>query len=155
MNAAIKYINVNPNGGVPKFHVESTLIQKLGPVNDKHNDKHHGGFDRAVLLYSIEQISKLQEEGHHITPGSTGENLTIKGLAWEQLKQGDILKIGEVKLELTFTAPPCPTIEKSFKDNKWQRMNNEQYPGVGRWCAKVLEEGKIVVGDTVEKISKT
>ena len=50
---------------------------------------------------------------------------------------------------------PTLAMSGTFKDNKWQRMNNEQYPGVGRWCAKVLEEGKIVVGDTVEKISKT
>jgi len=94
MIGKILHINVNPNGGVPKLQVDKASIHKLGLHNDKQNSKHHGGVDRAVLLWSIEEISKLQKEGISITPGSAGENLTVEGLEWDQLKKGDIIRVG-------------------------------------------------------------
>ena len=39
-------------------------------------------------MFSDEIITLLQKEGHPIKPGSTGENLTIKGLDWTKMKEG-------------------------------------------------------------------
>tara|TARA_B100001996_G_scaffold179332_1_gene136972 strand:- start:430 stop:855 length:426 start_codon:yes stop_codon:yes gene_type:complete len=138
MIGKILHINVNPNGGVPKLQVDKASIQKLGLHNDKQNSKHHGGVDRAVLLWSIEEISKLQKEGTSITPGSAGENLTVEGLEWDQLKKGDIIRVGYSILQLTFIAKPCSTIGKSFKKI------------TTRWCAKVLQGGDVTVGDSIK-----
>ena len=149
MIGKILHINVNPNGGVPKLQVDKASIHKLGLHNDKQNSKHHGGVDRAVLLWSIEEISKLQKEGISITPGSAGENLTVEGLEWDQLKKGDIIRVGRTIvggieypgssiLQLTFIAKPCSTIGKSFKKI------------TTRWCAKVLQGGDVTVGDSIK-----
>ena len=82
----ISSINVNPNGGVPKFPVESTRLLFSGVEGDRQNDlKHHGGPERAVCIYSLELIEALIHEGHPINEGAGGENLTISGLDWSML----------------------------------------------------------------------
>tara|TARA_B100000902_G_scaffold399006_1_gene467928 strand:- start:4297 stop:4785 length:489 start_codon:yes stop_codon:yes gene_type:complete len=161
MVATVRYINVNPNGGVPKLQVTSAKIDKLGIKEDyrhRGNDKikNHGGIDRAILIYDYQKIIKLQADGHPIAPGTVGENITIdfwrEGLSYDQFKSGDRLKIGEAILELTFTAPPCSVIGKSFKDGNYKLVDEKRNPTFGRWCAKVVEEAQISIGDIVEII---
>ena len=140
--ANLESINVNLNGGAPKYSVPSATILIEGVDGDTQRHSNHGGIDRAVLLYSSERIEELQQAKHPITPGSTGENLTIRGLDWSCLKDGVLLQIGEVKLQLTGTAPPCPGIKDSFFDSAWSVCRD-------RWCARVITEGMVNVGDEV------
>jgi MOSC domain-containing protein YiiM len=140
--AIVKSINLNATGGVPKHPVPSATIRMNGLEGDKQKHSNHGGTDRAVLLYSSERITQLQEHKHPITPGSVGENLTISGLDWASLEENNILQIGDVQLQLTFTAVPCGTIRDSFFDYAWTICRD-------RWCAKVLSEGIVNVGDEV------
>jgi len=143
-------ININENGGVPKHPVDSAYIGTYGVKGDKQNDlKHHGGENRAVCLYSSDLIAQLQKEGHPIFEGSTGENITIQGLDWISLQKGDLLEIGEVKIELTKPTPPCKTIAKSFINEKFVRNSENKYPGWSRWYAKVLIEGEVGINDIV------
>ncbi|MDO7612973.1 MAG: MOSC domain-containing protein [Crocinitomicaceae bacterium] len=143
-------ININENGGVPKHPVDSAYIGTYGVKGDKQNDlKHHGGENRAVCLYSSDLIAQLQKEGHPIFEGSTGENITIQGLDWSSLQKGDLLEIGEVKIELTKPTPPCKTIAKSFINEKFVRISENKYPGWSRWYAKVLIEGEVGINDIV------
>ena len=73
-------INVS-SGGVPKQPREACALSFAGLEGDWQTDReHHGGPDRAVSLYSLEVIEKLRAEGHPISPGSTGENLTVSGM---------------------------------------------------------------------------
>ena len=143
-------ININENGGVPKHPVDSAYIGTYGVKGEKQNDlKHHGGENRAVCLYSSDLIAQWQKEGHPIFEGSTGENITIQGLDWSSLQKGDLLEIGEVKIELTKPTPPCKTIAKSFINEKFVRISENKYPGWSRWYAKVLIEGKVGINDIV------
>ena len=143
-------ININKNGGVPKYPVNQAYISKYRVTGDKQNDlKHHGGENRAVCLYSIDLITDLKNEGHPIFAGSTGENITIQGLDWSSLKKGDVIEMGEVKIELTNPTPPCKTIAKSFINEKFVRISENKYPGWSRWYAKVLKEGIVNLNDNV------
>jgi len=88
-------INIS-QGGVPKTAVSRAEVSWLGLVGDCHsNIEFHGGIDRALCLCSLEKILDLQEEGHSIFPGSTGENLTLVGLDWEKMNPGVRLQINE------------------------------------------------------------
>ncbi|MBI5672635.1 MAG: methyltransferase domain-containing protein [Nitrospirae bacterium] len=91
------------DGGVPKLPVLEATVSDKGVDGDRQrNLKFHGGPDRAVCLYSLELIMRLQDEGHPIDPGSSGENLTVSGLDWDQVRPGVRLTIGpEVQLEVT------------------------------------------------------
>lgn len=141
-------------GGVPKLPVNSVYVAKNGIVGDKQkNKKYHGGPDRAVCLFSIEVIEKLQREGHPIFAGSTGENLTIYYSDYALLKEGVQLRLGEdVVIEITSYAAPCKTITHSFSDGKFSRISQKQFPGCSRLYAKVLQEGWIKKGDSINEI---
>ena len=50
-------ININENGGVPKYPVDKAFIGKNKISGDKQKDAiHHGGVDRAVCLFSMDLI---------------------------------------------------------------------------------------------------
>ena len=135
-------------GGVPKLGVHEARVTPLGLEGDvqKHT-KIHGGPDRALCLYSLELIQKLQAEGHPVFPGSAGENVTISGLDWSQLGAGRELWLGaHVLVELTWVSEPCKTIRASFVDGNIKRLG---VPGEMRWYTRVLREGMIRVGDPV------
>ena len=142
-------INVS-NGGVPKLPRESCYVSVQGLDGDRQRDlRYHGGPDRAVCLYSLDLIGALQAEGHAITPGSIGENLTISGLEWPAMVPGARVKVGPVVLELTDYAAPCSNIARSFERRQYVRVNQKVHAGWSRLYARVLTEGTVQVGDRV------
>ncbi|MDP9380371.1 MAG: MOSC domain-containing protein [Chloroflexota bacterium] len=142
-------------GGVPKLPVESAWVDVLGLDGDLHNDtKHHGGPMRAVCLYSLELLQKLNLEGHPAYPGSMGENLTVAGLDWDRLVPGARLSVGnELVLEVTSYTTPCHKIAGSFSDGRFKRVSEKVHPGESRVYARVLETGEVRPGDEVRLIS--
>ena len=143
-------INIS-NGGVPKLPVPEARITVHGVVGDRQRSpKIHGGPDRAVCLFSLEVIEALRAEGHPIEPGSSGENLTLAGLDWAQLKPGDRLGIGEtVRLEMVSYTAPCQNNAAWFKDGNYTRISHKRHPGWSRLYARVLTEGVARPGDAV------
>ena len=149
-SARVFQINIS-NGGVPKRPVHEAEITPDGVAGDRQADRqHHGGPDRALCLFSLECIMTLQEEGHPIFPGSTGENLTITGLAWNEMAPGVQLRLGpDVCIELTSFTSPCGTIQESFANGEFRRCSEEDRPGWSRLYARVLKAGTVRVGDRV------
>lgn len=142
-------INVS-SGGVPKFLRGSARVSINGVEGDRQRDlRYHGGPDRAVSLYSLDLIEALQCEGHPITPGSIGENLTLAGLAWETVATGVSIEIGAVVLEVTRPAAPCLKIAGSFLNGEFVRVSHKVRAGWSRFYARVLQEGMVTVGDPV------
>jgi MOSC domain-containing protein YiiM len=137
-------------GGVPKLPVPEALVSPFGVFGDSQNDrKHHGGPDRAVCLFSLERIRALQDEGHPVGTGTTGENLTISGLDWDLVAPGSIIEIGEAILQVTDYTKPCRTIRESFLNHRFIRMSQKHHPGWSRVYSRVLREGMIRTGDVV------
>ena len=150
MSAEVHSINVS-SGGVPKSKVESADIMKKGVEGDfnRFRDGRGGNTDRAVCIFSLELIQRLKDEGHPIEIGSTGENLTIRGVEWESLSEGTRLEIGDVVLELSEPCAPCSKIGESFIGRRFDRVDHDQEYGWSRWLARVLREGRVTVGDSV------
>jgi MOSC domain-containing protein YiiM len=151
-SGSVMQINVNPEGGVPKYRVASAEVTINGFVGDKQRDRRfHGGPGRAVSLYAYELIQALQAEGHPIEPGSTGENLTLRGIDWSTLHIGDQLLIGErLCIEITDYAAPCQNIAGSFLKRNFARVSHKVHPGWSRLYARVLVEGTVREGDQVD-----
>ncbi|HEY3288314.1 MAG TPA: MOSC domain-containing protein [Gemmatimonadaceae bacterium] len=142
-------INVS-RGGVPKLPVQSARISAGGLEGDGQRDlRHHGGPDRAVCLYAIERIESLRHEGHPVAPGTTGENLTIRGLDWDAIIPGARLLVGDVMIEITGYASPCTSIRPSFADADSTRISQKVHPGWSRVYGRVLGEGELNCGDAV------
>lgn len=147
-------INASP-GGLPKLGQLQANVNSLGLANDHQADTQvHGGPERAICLYSLEQILLLQAEGHPIFPGAIGENLTLSGLDWAQIEPGKRLKVGSnVLIEITRYTTPCNNLEPYFLNADYSRVSEKQNPGWSRVYARVLQSGEIKVGDEVSLIA--
>ena len=140
------------NGGVPKRPLEHARALIGGLEGDAQADrKHHGGPERALCLFSVEQIQEMASEGHPIAPGLAGENVTISGLDWSLVVPGARLRLGgEVLVEVTNYTAPCMKNAAWFADGDFNRMNQKTHPGCSRVYARVLEEGQLRTGDAVD-----
>jgi MOSC domain-containing protein YiiM len=137
-------------GGVPKMPVLEAQVTGEGIVGDVQRDlRYHGGPQRAVSLYSLDLIADLQREGHPITVGAAGENLTVSGLDWSLLVPGRDVYVGDVVLSVTGYASPCENIRRSFKDEDFTRISQKVHPGWSRVYCQVLVSGSIRPGDPV------
>jgi len=149
-HAIISKINVSA-GGVPKLPVASARVTELGLEGDAHRDlEHHGGPERALCLFPMEQIRALQAEGHTVRPGSMGENLTVEGIDWARVTPGARLELGDqVLIEVTRYTSPCFNIKPYFVDGDFSRVSQKKHPGWSRVYARVLRTGAIKQGDPV------
>jgi MOSC domain-containing protein YiiM len=138
------------SGGVPKLAIERAMVGAGGMAGDRQaNRKYHGGPDRALCLYSQERLDALAAEGHPMTRGTLGENVTIAGLPWEQVRPGARLRLGAVEVEVTGFAAPCRKIAPGFADGVFTRIGEKVNPGWSRVYVRVLGEGELAVGDPV------
>lgn len=143
-------VNVSP-GGVPKRPVERAWVGRLGLEGDAHRESTvHGGPHRAVCLFAMEVIERLQSEGHPIEPGSAGENLTTTGIEWSLLPVGTRARIGAaLELELASSTTPCATQVRNFSDGNFNRIRIELHPSDSRMYARVVREGEVRPGDSI------
>jgi MOSC domain-containing protein YiiM len=146
----VHQINLS-DGGLPKRPVLEAVIAKTGVEGDRQrNLKVHGGLDRALCLFSQDLIERLQDEGHSIDAGFSGENLTLAGLDWEKLKPGDRLQIGPaVQIEIMSYTVPCDLNARWFRGGDYKRISEKKHPGWSRFYARVLVEGVVRPGDAV------
>ena len=136
---------------MPKRPVLEAQVKKTGMDGDRQeNLKFHGGPERAVGLFSRELIERLQDEGHPIDAGLSGENLTLAGLDWEVMRPGIMVSVGpDIELEVTSYTTPCHKNGRWFRDNDFSRISQKANPGWSRVYAKVLREGIVRPGDVV------
>lgn len=152
--AHIFQINVS-NGGVPKRAVRTAVVDETGITLDQQADeRYHGGRDRALLIFALEHLLALQAEGHPIYAGSVGENVTISGLEWASLAPGARLRLGEVLVEVSGYATPCHKISASFAAGDIKRIAHKINPGWSRLTCRVLQPGRLVVGDGVTVVDR-
>ena len=149
----VHQVNVSA-GGVPKLPVPRTQVRRLGLDGDGHTEPEpiHGGELAAVSLYSVEALARVAADGHRAFPGAYGENLTLEGIDWSALGRGDRMAIGGggLVVELTQHAGPCQTIAHWFVDRQIARISPKVHPEDARWYARVIAEGPVAPGDTVE-----
>ena len=150
LTGSVLGIFATEEGGVPKPSVDSIDVRLNGVYGERIRDtKHHGGPKRAVCILSNQTLEFLQNEGHPISGGSTGENLLID-VDEEFLRPGVRLKFANVELEITSPAPPCKTIQTSFTNGDFKQLSHKLNPQRTRWYAQVIQEGMIHVDEVVD-----
>ena len=146
---AVVQVNAS-GGGVPKRSVTENVVGRGGLVGDRQRSRvHHGRPWQALCLWSAEVIAALAAEGHPVTAGAAGENLTIGGVDWASLRSGLVLEVGEVRCRLSVPAEPCSNINGCFAGTSSRRIDHDRHPGWSRWYATVLGGGVIRQGDVV------
>lgn len=146
MLAQIVSINISV-GGIPKRPYTQCNVNIDGLGGDGHNHEKHRTSMQAVCIQDIEKLEELNRQGYNLSAGTTGENLTVKGLNVNSLPLGTMLRFANgVLLELTKVRKPCyvlDTIDPRLKEDIVGRC------GV---YAKVLREGFFTLGESVETI---
>jgi len=113
--------------------------------------KAHGGFDKAVYAYAIEDALWWQQQVEQkLTPGAFGENLTTKGIELNTCLIGERWQVGTTVLEVSEPRIPCrvfagfwqrPTLIKDFTEAKRS----------GTYL-RIIEEGVVKSGDEIKVI---
>ena len=135
------------DGGVPKEAVDEVDVDWRGVVGDRQKSRiHHGRPWQALCIWNIESIEALRAAGHPIGPGFAGENVTVAGLPWDQVRAGVRLQLGTVVCDVSAFALPCKNNAKWFADGDSRWMWHER--GMpSRVYATVVQRGRIAVGD--------
>ncbi|MCY2959109.1 MAG: MOSC domain-containing protein [Planctomycetota bacterium] len=132
-------------GGIPKTPVESAVVEELGLVGDAHRFHLHGGANRAVCLFAIEDYATLRRDGVPCAdPGTFGENLLTEGLDYAALRPGDELAVGdEVRIAIHDVREPCGTLRKL------DRRFPDLMLGRSGFVCRVLRGGTVRAGMTI------
>jgi len=100
------------------------------------------GRKRQILLVDRETLEAMD-----LRPGIIRENITTDGLNVNSLPIGQLLRVGEVRLEVSAVCTPCDQMEAirpGLPKELWGRR--------GMLC-RVLAGGVIHRGDSIEKLS--
>jgi len=139
-------LSVSP-GGLPKLPIDAAEVTWKGMVGDRQATRlHHGRPWQALCIWSAEVIDDFRSAGHPLAAGRAGENITISGLPWCEVRAGVRLRIGEALTEVSAYALPCRTNKPWFIDGEYMAMHHDRGP-VSRVYATVLEPVAINVGD--------
>lgn len=107
---------------------------------------HHGGAEKAVLVYGIEHYPYWQEilKLSEFNFGAFGENFTVSGQCEHSVCIGDIYQVGEAKVQVSQPRQPCWKLAR-----RWRRRTlalEVQKTGKTGWYLRVLEEGLVQSG---------
>jgi hypothetical protein len=135
-------------GGVPKLAIQTAEVGWTGVVGDKQRvRKHHGRPWQALCLWSAEVIQQFADHGHPIAAGSAGENVTLRGLDWADIRPGVRLQLGTAVCDVIAFALPCKSNARWFLGGDFNLMHHDRGP-VSRAYAVVVRPGRITTGDT-------
>lgn len=134
-------------GGLPKLAIDRADVTWTGMEGDRQATRlHHGRPWQALCIWSDEVIDAFRAQGHPLAPGLAGENITVTGLPWADVRPGVRLQIGEVLCQVSAYAVPCSQNRDWFLGGDFEVMHHDNGP-VSRVYATVLQPGAIAVGD--------
>jgi MOSC domain-containing protein YiiM len=140
------------------FKVPACRRLKLSRLNfegDKQADlKVHGGEYKAVYSYPAEHYDywRAKLDRGDLPFGIFGENLTTENMFEDKVNIGDEFKIGSARLVATQPRMPCYKLGVRFGNmDMVKRFMVSGRPGI---YFKVLDEGEIGPGDTIELVRK-
>ncbi|PSB42058.1 MOSC domain-containing protein [Chamaesiphon polymorphus] len=114
----------------------------------------HGGLDKAVYVYPFEHYDYWRGElpQTELPLGIFGENFTTTGLTEADVNIGDRFRIGTVKLMVTQPRLPCYKLGIRF--GRPDMVKRFMASGRTGFYFRVLQEGEVGVGDTLELVSR-
>jgi MOSC domain-containing protein YiiM len=114
----------------------------------------HGGPDQAVLFFAAAHYPRFEARlGRALTPGSFGENVTVEGLDETTVSIGDVFRVGDAEVQVTWPRGPCSTLARFLADPGIVEAIGT--PARAGWYARVLREGRVRPGDAVTLLSRT
>jgi len=136
--------------GVWKHPVDGpAMVRRLNIDGDGQGDLNgHGGEQRAVLVYQIDSYRHWEKHfGQDLSYGNFGENLTIDGLADDEVCIGDRYRIGEAEFEVTQPRVTCYRVGMRLGQPELPALLVSHHrPG---FYMRVISEGRVQAGDDI------
>ncbi len=127
------------------------FLGTLGLNGDGVGDaKVHGGPDKAVHLYPFDHYAAWAAEQPDMAPvlaapGAFGENFCVAGVTEADVCLGDVVGLGDARLQLAQARQPCWKLGVRFGLPVLPRLL--QKTGRTGWYYRVLSEGEVRQGD--------
>ncbi len=120
---------------------------KTGLAGDGQAFEEHGGPDKAVFAFAVENLEHWARELAlgAVVHGAQGENLTTSGLLESSVCIGDIFTAGEVRLQVTQPRQPCWKIARR-NDNRRELPALMEKTGRSGWYFRGVVEGYLEAG---------
>ncbi|MEO8264392.1 MAG: MOSC domain-containing protein [Ilumatobacteraceae bacterium] len=123
-------------------------LEGVNLVGDDQADRRvHGGPDKAVYAYSVEDYEWWAITTGSLGPGTFGENLTTRGIDLGRAHIGDRWRVGSAVLEVSQPRQPCFKIGIALCD--------ESFPGAfaaarrpGTYL-RIISAGSLQAGDLI------
>jgi MOSC domain-containing protein YiiM len=118
-------------------------------VGDDQADRSvHGGPDRAIYAYAVEDLDWWAAAlGRTVPPGTMGENLTTRDLDVTGALIGERWRVGSLTLEVTAPRVPCYKLGIRMADPRFpQRFARALRPGA---YLRIIEHGDVAAGDPI------
>ena len=125
-------------------------VARLNLAGDRQgNPRTHGGPDMAVYVYSRDHYAYWEKDlgTGPLACGAFGENLTVTGMADNEVSIGDVFAIGSARFQVTEPRTPCHKLAMKFDDpNLPRRFFKSHRLG---FYFRVLTEGEVGAGDEI------
>ena len=150
-----EYKGRSAKSAIWKSPVEGRVVAKgINLAGDDQADRQaHGGFDKAVYAYAIEDKCWWEEQiGRTLEYGEFGENLTTKGIEVNDAVVGERWAIGSAVFEISEPRIPCWRLGVRMNDKTFpKKFTQALRPGP---YLRIIEEGELSVGDEINVIEK-
>jgi MOSC domain-containing protein YiiM len=149
----VDWLDRRVTSAIWKEPVDGTVaIQGVNLSGDDQADRRvHGGPDKAVYAYAVEDYNWWAASTGALTAGTFGENLTTLGIDLNACYIGDRWLVGSAILEVSQPREPC------FKLGI--RMGDEHFPGkfaaAGRpgVYLRIITAGAVTSGDAIAVVA--
>lgn len=116
----------------------------------------HGGPDKALHHYAGDHYAYWLTEKPHLAaklaPGGFGENLSTFGLTEWEVCIGDVFSLGTAEVQISQGRQPCWKLNMHMEDDTLAA--SFQKTGRTDWYYRVLQTGKVGVGDRLTLLSR-
>ena len=121
--------------------------------DDQADREAHGGPDKAVYAYAIEDTGWWAKElGRSLEYGEFGENLTTEGIDVTNALIGERWEIGSTVLEVSEPRVPCWRLAVRMEDNGFpRRFTKAGRPGA---YLRIAAEGTLGSGDEIRIVER-
>jgi MOSC domain-containing protein YiiM len=121
--------------------------------DDQADRKAHGGPDKAVYAYAVEDARWWEREiGRALAYGEFGENLTTEGIDVNDALVGERWRIGTVVLEVSEPRIPCWRLGVRMNDKSFpRRFTDALRPGA---YLRIVVAGDVGAGDEMSLVER-
>lgn len=145
LEGRLEWIGLRPQRKAPMTVVDEAWAEAGRGLQGDRRMRGRAGSGRQVTLISREFIDMVARQLNlsTIDPALLRRNLVVSGVNLNALRHQRI-RIGEMVVETTALCQPCSRMEAALGPGALVAML-----GYGGLCARILESGRVTVGDAV------